>query len=184
MEDDPELFYLMPEKELLEYVNYERFSSRRFMIPEESLEVEPFSPDPLTEAKVDRPYSPKAKKSKGEMECKQVLEDYFGKSFMTYRPDFIKDKRNLELDLFNPELGLACEYHGKQHYYYPSRFIKKKKVFVEQLRRDLYKLHKCKQLGIYVLVVPFTCKDIQKFVLDKLDSVPKFRSNYIRGLLM
>jgi len=35
MEDDPKLFYLMPKKELLEYVNYERFSSRRFLIPEE-----------------------------------------------------------------------------------------------------------------------------------------------------
>ncbi len=170
MEQDPELFYFMPEQDLLEYVNYERHSSRRFSIPEYSLEIEPFSPT-FSHKLEERPYSPRGKKSKGELQCKEVLEEYFGKPFMTYRPNFIKDKRNLELDLFNPQLGIACEYHGKQHYQYPSRFIKKKKLFVAQLRRDLYKLYLCKNLGIYVIVVPFTCKDIKEFILNKLESL-------------
>jgi hypothetical protein len=66
---------------------------------------------------------------------------------LNVRPDWLNyNGNNLELDLFNPELGLVCEYHGRQHYEYPSRFIKKKANFIAQLRRDLYKLDTCKSL--------------------------------------
>jgi len=41
----------------------------------------------------------------------------------------------LKLDIFNPKLGIACENQGKQHHIYPSQFIKKKKDFINLLRR-------------------------------------------------
>jgi len=127
--------------------------------------------NPCFNTPVGSPYYMKGKKSKGEQECKAALEEYFNKEFNCYKPDFICCKKNLELDLFNPELGIACEYHGKQHYQYPSRFIKKKKVFLDQLRRDLYKLYTCKQLGIYVITVPYTCNRIREFIFERLDKV-------------
>ena len=59
--------------------------------------------------------------SKGETECRKVLESIFGKPFPSSRPDFLRNPvtggiHNLELDCYNHELGLAVEYNGIQHY--------------------------------------------------------------------
>jgi len=161
----------MKDQELLESLKYERVSARKIRIPINSLEMEPFKPT-FFKAVVGEPYSSGKRKSKGELECKKVLESYYAKKFECYRPDWLNYKGyNLELDLFNPELGLACEYHGKQHYEYPSRFIKKKALFLNQLRRDLFKLEKCKELGIFILVVPHECKKIKEYIETKLEQI-------------
>jgi len=163
MEEDHRCFLSLTGKELLNYVQYEKISARKILIPE--------LPTSFNTPASGQPLLPKRKESKGELECKAVLEDYFNKEFNCHRPDFICCKKNLELDLFNPELGIACEYHGKQHCKYPSRFIKKKKVFLDQLGRDLYKLYTCKQLGIYVITVPYTCNRIREFLFERLDKL-------------
>jgi len=73
----------------------------------------------------------------------------------------------LKLDIFNPELRIACEYQGKQHHIYLSQFIKKKKDFINLLRRDLYKWQLCKELGMHLITVPYTLqlKEIKNFIL-------------------
>jgi len=94
-------------------------------------EFDPFKPM-FFKAKVGEPYI-SDKRSKGEREYKRVLEEYDGKRFECYRPYWLNyNGNNLELDLFNPEFGLACEYHGRQHYEYPSRFIKKKANLIKE----------------------------------------------------
>lgn len=48
-----------------------------------------------------------------------LVEHHFGKEFINVRPNWLinpETNKNLEIDLFNDELGLAIEYHGPQHY--------------------------------------------------------------------
>ncbi len=162
----------MNDKELLDNLDCKKISARKIKIPFSSLELEPYKPS-FFEAEVGEPYY-SGKRSRGEIKCRKVLEKYFNKEFHCYRPDWLNyNGYNLELDLFNPELGLACEYHGIQHYIYPSRFIKKKANFIAQLRRDLYKLSVCKKMGIYVLVVPYVlpCREIKQYIKTKLEEI-------------
>jgi len=148
----------MNDKELLESLKCQKISARKIRVPFSSPELDPYNPS-FFEAKVG------VRKSKGELVCKQVLEEYYNKKFDCYQPDWLKyNGNNLELDLFNPKFRLVCEYHGVQHWIYPSRFIKKKANFIAQLRRDLFKLSVCKKMGIFVLVAPYICKDIKHYI--------------------
>jgi hypothetical protein len=112
--------------------------------------------------------------SKGEIECKRVLENIFNKPFNKERPDFLYnnviDSGNLELDCYNKELKLAVEYNGKQHYEYTPFFHKNKESFYNQKYRDAIKRQKCKENGIKLIEVPYTVKiqDIERYIKDKI----------------
>ena len=113
------------------------------------------------------------KESKGEIECKKVLEELFGKRFYKTRPDFLKNpigNYNLELDCFNPELKIAVEYNGIQHYKYTPYFHKSRDSFQNQQYRDYIKREACSKNGIFLIEVPYTVKleEIKPFILDKL----------------
>lgn len=124
-------------------------------VPEETLSNPVYTP--TNKSVVCKPYREGRKRtSKGEKECRRVLQYFYGRTFHRVRPDFLRDRENLELDCFCPSLGIACEYHGKQHYVYPTRYCRRKKDFVAQLRRDLYKMAMCRKTGIYLIVVPYT----------------------------
>ena len=113
--------------------------------------------------------------SKGEIECRRVLEKIFGKSFSKSRPDFLRNpvtgnSFNLELDCYCPELKLAVEYNGIQHYKYTPYFHKNKDAFTNQKYRDYIKKEKCLQNGILLIDVPYSVKikDIENFLINKL----------------
>lgn len=113
------------------------------------------------------------KESKGEVECKEVVERLFKKKFIKVRPDYLRNEEtghNLELDVFNEELGLAIEYSGQQHYKYIPYFHKSYDAFVKQKKRDEVKARKCKENGIKLIVVPYTVKveDIEDYLLLEL----------------
>jgi len=128
------------------------------------------------------------KLSKGEMLCKKAIEDIYGLPFYCVRPDFLKNPetgRNLELDLYNDKLKLAIERNGEHHYKYPNTFHKTKEEFINQVRRDQYKVEMCDQQGIYLISVPYnvpnTYPAIRKYIehflpenIDKIDSKNKF----------
>lgn len=95
--------------------------------------------------------------SKGEQICRQVLEQYYGKPFPRVRPDFLINpltNRKLELDCYNAELKIACEYNGIQHNIYPNWTGQTRQQFIDQLSRDKFKADVCKRLGIYLIIVP------------------------------
>ena len=101
--------------------------------------------------------------SKGELKCRQFLEKYFNYkyTFSKSRPNFMSNqvtggKYNLELDCYNPELNLAVEYNGEQHYKYIPFFHKNKEAFYNQKYRDELKRIKCRDLGIKLIEVPCT----------------------------
>lgn len=119
--------------------------------------------------------------SKGERKIKEVLNTlYVNSKFTKVRPDWLKNpktNRNLELDFFNPELKIAVEYNGEQHYTYKPFFHKSELDFQEQVYRDKLKKRLCAENGVILVVVPFTIKlnDIETYIRDeiKLQTLPK-----------
>lgn len=113
------------------------------------------------------------KESKGEAECRRVLQNIFKKPFISTRPDFLRNpvtggNFNLELDCFNDELRLAVEYNGVQHYKYVPYFHRNKDHFMTQKYRDDMKRRICKENNINLIEVPYTVKidDIASFIIQ------------------
>jgi len=70
----------MSNKELLDSLKCQKISAQKIRIPFLSLELDPYKPS-FFEAQVGEPYSSGLRKSKGEQEFKQVLEEYYNKKF-------------------------------------------------------------------------------------------------------
>lgn len=112
--------------------------------------------------------------SRGEKECRRVLEKIFNKPFGKSRPSFLNNditSSRLELDCFNPELKLACEYQGEAHYRYIPYFHKNLDSFRNQQYRDYMKRQKCKENDINLIEIPFTVgiKDIETYITKELE---------------
>jgi len=110
--------------------------------------------------------------SAGEKECKRVAEKLFNAPFSKIRPNFLNNEvtgNNLELDLYNESLKIAIEYNGKQHYVYTPYFHKSYDSFLNQKYRDKMKSDKCKDLGISLIIVPYTVKisDIEGYIQNE-----------------
>lgn len=120
------------------------------------------------------------KGSKGERECRRVLETIFKRPFPNVRPRFMRNEvtgENLELDMYNPELRLACEYNGQQHYKFNKWMHKgNSSNFQNQQYRDIMKRDLCQKNNINLIEVPYTVKhhDIQYYIINKLKNL-----NYI-----
>lgn len=116
----------------------------------------------------------KFKDSKGERECKRVMESIFRRPFIKVRPNFLHNpvtgNANLELDCYNPDLRLAVEYNGKQHYEYTPYFHKNKEHFLNQKYRDELKRRMCRDNKITLIEVPYTIKqtEIANYLQNKL----------------
>ena len=113
--------------------------------------------------------------SKGEIECRRVLEKIFNKPFNKARPNFLNNPVtgghfNLELDCYNEELQIAVEYNGVQHYKYVPYFHKNNEAFLNQKYRDDMKRRMCKDQNIILIEVPYTVKleNIERFIKDEL----------------
>jgi hypothetical protein len=95
--------------------------------------------------------------SKGEALCKKIIEEIYGVPFYCVRPNFLKNPetgRNLELDMYNDHLKIGIEYNSDQHYVFPNSFHKTHEEFINQVRRDQFKLDTCDKNGIYLITVP------------------------------
>jgi hypothetical protein len=95
-----------------------------------------------------------AKPGRREAWCRQVIEYLTGLKLQTVRPDWLRSPRGyrLELDGYCEEAKLAFEHQGEQHF--------KEDRFNEDLpKRQLYdriKVSRCQELGIKLLVIPYT----------------------------
>ena len=97
---------------------------------------------------------------KYEQRCRQIFQNIFQKSFPSVRPKFLKraNGRCLELDGWNPELGLAFEYNGIQHYKLAPRFHKTHEDFKQQLQRDREKREMCLKNNVVLIELPYKIK--------------------------
>jgi len=136
-----------------------------------------FSPAPalLPVSPEFRSPNKRVRESKGELECRRVLQKYFNRPFNKKRPNFLNNpvtggKVNLEIDCFNEELKIGCEYDGEPHFKYIPYFHKNKEAFDNVKYRDYMKNIMCEQNGITLIRVPYTVKhpDIESFIINKL----------------
>ena len=119
---------------------------------------------------------PIPRQSKGEIECRRVLEElFYPRKFPSERPDFLKNpvtgnNWNLELDCYNRELRLAVEYNGVQHYKYNKMMHRSHDHFLNQKYRDDMKMRMCKDAGVNLITVPYNVKneDIRNFLVVEL----------------
>lgn len=114
-----------------------------------------------------------SKESKGQEECRRVLESLFQVPFPTVRPEFLKNPRTgrlLEIDCCNLDLGLGVEYNGIQHYQYIKRMHSSYEDFLYQQERDKIKSDLCEQSGFTLITVPYTIhiRSIENFIIHKL----------------
>jgi hypothetical protein len=121
------------------------------------------------------PSGPAPLQSTGEAETKAALEHLLGKPFIKVRPAWLRNTvhmtgRNLEIDCFNEELGIAVERNGVQHSVYPNVFHKTLEEFTAQVQRDVLKRQVCEARGLVFIVVPHTVqrKDIEAFLHREL----------------
>lgn len=102
-------------------------------------------------------------RSRPEIIIRQTLEEIFpGVTFPSVRPNFLRypeTGQNLEFDVYNETLHLAVEYNGIQHYEVTKPFHKSKDDLIAQQKRDAFKAVKANELGIDLLVIPYTVND-------------------------
>ena len=115
------------------------------------------------------------KLSKGEQLCKDVIQDIYQLPFYCVRPSFLKNPetgRNLELDLYNDQVKIAIEYNGIGHYVYPNPFHRTKEEFINQIRRDKFKVDMCDVNDVYLISVPYTIplnySAIKEYIMERL----------------
>jgi hypothetical protein len=135
---------------------------------------------PVKETPDYKPDPSEVDDSKGEIECRRVLNKLFNRPFHKDRPNFLNNpvtggKHNLELDCVDHELKIACEYNGAQHYKYIPYFHKNKQHFQTQMYRDDMKRRICKDEGYTLIEVPYTTKikDIENFIMTELSKAGK-----------
>ena len=86
---------------------------------------------------------------------------------------------NLRLDVYCPSYKLAAEYHGRQHFYYTSKFFESKYEFEQSLLRDKRKLELCKEKGIALVVVRYNDELTEESVYDRMLSAIR-ESPYVK----
>lgn len=110
--------------------------------------------------------------SRGERECRRVAEQFFGKPFVSVRPEFLVNPvtgRALEIDCYNDELKIGIEYNGRQHYNYIKTMHPNYEAFLNLRYRDYIKELLCRVNGVALVKVPYTQEhNIETYLTDKL----------------
>ena len=84
----------------------------------------------------------------------------------------------LRFDVYCPSYKLAAEYHGRQHFFYTSRFFESKYEFEEAQKRDEKKVQYCKDNGIALIVFRYNDSLTEDSVYNRmLDAIRS--SDYI-----
>lgn len=112
--------------------------------------------------------------STGESWCKIAAERITGKPFNKVRLSELMNPITgfpLELDCYNPELKVAIEYNGQQHYQMTPYYHQSNADFHNQQYRDYIKSELCTKNGIKLIVVPYTMRNeesIQNYLIGQL----------------
>jgi hypothetical protein len=121
--------------------------------------------------------------SSGESECQQVLADIFpGYTFSKVRPNFLQNpttRKNLELDFYCPELNLALEYQGGQHYRFNQSYHNSVQDFYGQLERDRIKQELCTRHGVTLIQVPHSVGSIRDYLTWLVKQHPEWRRSWV-----
>jgi len=76
----------------------------------------------------------------------------------------------MQLDWYCPELKLAVEFNGTQHYTYTKYFHRTKKEFAYQQECDSIKAKTCKEKGITLISVPYHITVTPKYMRERIQN--------------
>jgi hypothetical protein len=113
----------------------------------------------------------------GEEICRTYFETIFCKPFVSIRPNWLKySKYNLQLDGYCGELNIAFEHNGTRHNKLHSYFHADKSNLDKQIARDNFKIQKCKELGIRLIIVPeifreIKLADLKEFIINECEKM-------------
>jgi hypothetical protein len=123
-------------------------------------------------------WCPTCSEGLGERICRYIFENLTGKKFTKIRPEWLRKSSNsyLELDGYNEELQIAFEHQGEQHFSTRTQFIKSKKLLKKRIEVDKFKVTRCKERGIHVIVVPeinkrLSIEEAVEFIYNKLHAL-------------
>lgn len=136
-----------------------------------------YIPQPVAQPASPVPPPPPSFKtcSRGEAECRRVLESIFSKPFPNTRPKWLVNPQTghrLELDCYNKTLKLAVEYNGEQHYCYVPRFHKSEGELEYQKYRDEVKKRLCEKKGVELITVKYDIPHdkIESYIRSELEA--------------
>jgi len=101
--------------------------------------------------------------------CRFIFENLFNVEFPKIKPEFLKyNQTRLELDGYNENLKLAYEYNGRQHYEI-CEYKRTQQDVDHQKEMDKFKLDKCVENNIKLIIIPFTVTkiDIIDYIKNK-----------------
>jgi hypothetical protein len=104
----------------------------------------------------DGRWCPYCKSNNGERACREIFEKLLNKLFPSARPKWNKNKDGnlMELDGFNPELGVAFEHQGSQHYKDVKFFHKGPNNLKKRQKDDKEKIRLSKKNGVDLIQIP------------------------------
>jgi len=106
----------------------------------------------LSSVKDQETWCPHCDISFGENLTRALLEAAFEVPFEKQKPDFL---RGLELDGYNPDLALAFETHGIQHYQRSPAFHRREIDLHAQIQNDIIKQIRCHKEKVTLISVPY-----------------------------
>lgn len=106
--------------------------------------------------------------SKGELMIREYLEDNSIKYISQFKPNNLKDKRNLSYDFYLPDNNVLIEYQGIQHYE-PRPFFGEE-YFKTQVKHDRIKKEFANANGYHLICIPYSV-DTQNKINKTLESV-------------
>ncbi len=109
---------------------------------------------------------------------RHTLEILFGVPFKKHRPGWLQNPatgRLMELDGLNPELRLAFEYQGQQHYRVVLPFKMDAARLESSQLRDEQKRLLCKEHGIALLEIPYSVESekLPEWISNAIVSMPE-----------
>lgn len=111
----------------------------------------------------------------GERVCRVVMEQLFSRRFPSAWPEWMVNSagNRMELDGYCPDLKLAFEHQGAQHFRFVRRFHGDPGGFEDQQKRDQEKVALCAAQGVYLIEIPevlsrLSINDVKPYVIDEL----------------
>lgn len=107
-------------------------------------------------------WCPDCSTGKTERLCRAYFEKLFKVPFPIAHPTWLRNSRGnrMELDGFSERLGLAFEYHGRQHYENHPLFHGARSTLRQRMADDKLKENLCKAHGITLFIIPYTVADV------------------------